>query len=37
VLTSLNLTDVVWWVLDGTGEVTRYIGKYGTKRVRKAV
>src|SRR3989441_5518462 len=38
VLTSLNLTDVgLVGVSIGTGEVTRYIGKYGTKRVRKAV
>jgi non-heme chloroperoxidase len=38
VLSSLNLTDVslVGFSM-GTGEVTRYIGKYGTKRVRKAV
>ena len=38
VLTTLNLTDVslVGFSM-GTGEVTRYIGKYGTKRVRKAV
>ena len=38
VLTALNLTDVslVGFSM-GTGEVTRYIGKYGTKRVRKAV
>ena len=37
-LNSLNLTDVslVGFSM-GTGEVTRYIGKYGTKRVRKAV
>jgi pimeloyl-ACP methyl ester carboxylesterase len=37
-LTRLNLTDVslVGFSM-GTGEVTRYIGKYGTKRVRKAV
>ncbi|MGH6834495.1 MAG: alpha/beta fold hydrolase [Methylocella sp.] len=37
-LTTLNLTDVslVGFSM-GTGEVTRYIGKYGTKRVRKAV
>ena len=38
VLTSLNLTDVCLVGFSmGTGEVTRYIGKYGTKRVRKAV
>ncbi len=38
VLTTLNLTDVslVGFSM-GSGEVTRYIGKYGTKRVRKAV
>jgi len=38
VLRTLNLTDVslVGFSM-GTGEVTRYIGKYGTKRVRKAV
>jgi len=38
VLTTLNLTGVslVGFSM-GTGEVTRYIGKYGTKRVRKAV
>ena len=38
VLNTLNLTDVslVGFSM-GTGEVTRYIGKYGTKRVRKAV
>lgn len=38
VLTTLNLTDVslVGFSM-GTGEITRYIGKYGTKRVRKAV
>ena len=37
-LTTLNLTGVslVGFSM-GTGEVTRYIGKYGTKRVRKAV
>jgi len=35
-LTTLNLTGVslVGFSM-GTGEVTRYIGKYGTKRVRK--
>jgi non-heme chloroperoxidase len=38
VLTTLNLTDVALVGFSmGTGEVTRYIGKYGTKRVRKAV
>src|SRR5246500_5925494 len=38
VLNALKLTDVslVGFSM-GTGEVTRYIGKYGTKRVRKAV
>src|SRR5579862_1858335 len=38
VLSTLNLTDVslVGFSM-GTGEVTRYIGKYGTKRIRKAV
>jgi pimeloyl-ACP methyl ester carboxylesterase len=38
VLTTLNLMDVslVGFSM-GTGEVTRYIGKYGTRRVRKAV
>lgn len=38
VLTTLNLTnvDLVGFSM-GSGEVTRYIGKYGTKRVRKAV
>src|SRR5580692_9868515 len=38
VLSILNLTDVslVGFSM-GTGEVTRYIGKYGEKRVRKAV
>ena len=37
-LTTLKLTGVslVGFSM-GTGEVTRYIGKYGTKRVRKAV
>ena len=37
-LNTLSLTDVslVGFSM-GTGEVTRYIGKYGTKRVRKAV
>src|SRR5437870_10231979 len=38
VLTTLNLTDVLLVGFSmGSGEVTRYIGKYGTKRVRKAV
>src|SRR5213593_2288285 len=38
VLTSLNLTDVCLVGFSmGSGEVTRYIGKYGSKRVRKAV
>ena len=38
VLTTLDLGDVdlVGFSM-GTGEVTRYIGKYGTERVRKAV
>src|SRR6201987_6328736 len=38
VLSTLNLTDVslVGFSM-GTGEVTRYIGKHGTKRVHKAV
>jgi len=38
VLNTLKLTDVslVGFSM-GTGEVTRYIGKYGAKRVRKAV
>src|ERR1700704_3648621 len=38
VLSTLNLTDVslVGFSM-GTGEVTRYIGKYGATRVRKAV
>src|SRR5260221_10724743 len=37
-LGTLDLTDasLVGFSM-GTGEVTRYIGKYGTKRVRKAV
>jgi non-heme chloroperoxidase len=37
-LTTLNLTDVslVGWSM-GTGEITRYFGKYGTNRVRRAV
>jgi non-heme chloroperoxidase len=38
VLSTLNLADVALVGFSmGTGEVTRYIGKYGTKRVRKAV
>jgi non-heme chloroperoxidase len=37
-LRALNLTDVALVGFSmGTGEVTRYIGKCGTKRVRKAV
>ncbi len=38
VLTTLNLTDVslVGFSM-GTGEVTRYLGKYGSKRIKKAV
>jgi non-heme chloroperoxidase len=38
VLSTLKLTDVslVGFSM-GTGEVTRYIGKYGAKRIRKAV
>src|SRR5687767_7628446 len=38
VLTTLDLgnLDLVGFSM-GTGEVTRYIGKYGTERVRKAV
>src|SRR5882672_665033 len=38
VLSTLKLTDVslVGFSM-GTGEITRYIGKYGAKRVRKAV
>jgi non-heme chloroperoxidase len=38
VLSTLKLTDVslVGFSM-GTGEVTRYIGKYGAKRLRKAV
>ena len=38
VMTTLNLTSVslVGFSM-GTGEVTRYIGKYSTKRLRKAV
>jgi non-heme chloroperoxidase len=38
VLSTLKLTDVsIVGFSMGTGEVTRYIGKYGAKRVRKAV
>jgi non-heme chloroperoxidase len=38
VLNTLKLTDVCLVGFSmGTGEVTRYIGKYGVKRVRKAV
>src|SRR6201984_1755415 len=38
VLNTLKLTDVALVGFSrGTGEVTRYIGRYGTKRVRKAV
>jgi non-heme chloroperoxidase len=37
-LTSLDLTSVsLVGHSMGTGEITRYIGKYGTKRLRKAV
>jgi non-heme chloroperoxidase len=38
VLSRLNLTDfsLVGFSM-GTSEVTRYIGKYGARRVRKAV
>ena len=37
-LIALNLTDVsLVGHSMGTGEITRYIGKYGTKRLRKAV
>ncbi len=37
-LNTLNLTDVsLVGHSMGTGEITRYIGKYGTKRLRKAV
>jgi pimeloyl-ACP methyl ester carboxylesterase len=37
-LTALDLTGVsLVGHSMGTGEITRYIGKYGTKRVRKAV
>src|SRR5215208_5894263 len=38
VLTTLDLTNVALVGFSmGSGEVTRYIGKYGTARVRKAV
>jgi pimeloyl-ACP methyl ester carboxylesterase len=38
VLTTLDLTNVALVGFSmGSGEVTRYIGKYGSKRVRKAV
>jgi non-heme chloroperoxidase len=38
VLTTLNLSEVALVGFSmGTGEVTRYLGKYGSKRVRKAV
>lgn len=38
VLTTLDLRNVALIGFSmGTGEVTRYIGKYGTQRVRKAV
>ena len=38
VLTTLDLTDVVLVGFSmGTGEVTRYIGTYGTERISKAV
>ena len=37
-LSALNLTDVCLVGFSmGTGEVTRYLGRYGTRRVRKAV
>jgi non-heme chloroperoxidase len=37
VLTTLKLTDVALVGFSmGTGEVTRYLGRYGAKRVRKA-
>ena len=37
-LSALDLTDVsLVGHSMGTGEITRYIGKYGTKRLRKAV
>lgn len=38
ILTTLDLTNVALVGFSmGSGEVTRYIGKYGTERVRKAV
>src|SRR6266481_4920713 len=38
VLTTLDLTQVALVGFSmGSGEVTRYVGKYGSKRVRKAV
>ena len=38
VLSALNLTEVCLVGFSmGTGEVTRYLGRYGTRRVRKAV
>jgi non-heme chloroperoxidase len=38
VLSTLNLTDVALVGFSmGTGEVARYIGRYGSKRVRKVV
>src|ERR1700751_1989668 len=38
VLSTMKLTAVSLVGLSmGTGEVTRYIGRYGTKRIRKAV
>jgi non-heme chloroperoxidase len=38
VLTTLDLTQVALVGFSmGTGEVTRYIGKYGSKRIKKAV
>jgi pimeloyl-ACP methyl ester carboxylesterase len=38
VLTNLDLTNVALVGFSmGSGEVTRYLGKYGSKRVRKAV
>ena len=37
-LNTLNLTNVsLVGHSMGTGEITRYIGKYGTKRLRRAV
>ncbi len=37
VLRTLNLTGVALVGFSmGTGEVTRYLGKYGSKRVRRA-